>query len=91
MWETTDPDGRRVVLPAERRLHILEDHEELATELDAIPGGLAAPAVRRPGRRPGEEWSCLAGPGPTRFVKVVVHSEHGEGRIVTMFPRRAFP
>jgi len=40
---------------------------------------------------PGEEWLYLAGPGPARFLKVVVHYEHGEGRIVTAFPRRAFP
>jgi hypothetical protein len=37
------------------------------------------------------EWFYLAGPGPMRFVKVVVHYESNEGRIVTMFPRRAFP
>ena len=91
MWETTDPDDRRVVLSAERWLHILEDHEELANELDGILRGLTTPARRRRGRWPDEEWFYLAGPGPTRFVKVVVHYEGGEGRIVTAFPRRAFP
>ena len=91
MWETTDPGGRRVVLSTERWLHILENHEELGDELQALLVGLAAAAIRWPGRWPGEEWLYLAGPGPTRFLKVVVHYEHGEGRIVTAFPRRAFP
>ena len=91
VWETTDPDGRRIVLSAERWLHVLEDHEELGDELAALLSGLAAPAIRRRGRWPDEKWFYLAGPGPTRFVKVVVHYEHGVGRIVTAFPRRAFP
>lgn len=91
MWETTDADGRRIVLSAERWLHILEDHEELAHELEGILHGISMPVLRRPGRWPGEEWFYLAGPGPTRFVKVVVHFERGEGWIVTAFPRRAFP
>jgi hypothetical protein len=91
VWQTLDPDGRRVTLTAERWLHVLEGHEELGTELDAILEGLQASALRRRGRWPEEEWFYLAGPGPTRFVKVVVHYEYGEGRIVTAFPRRAFP
>lgn len=91
MWETIDPDSRRVVLTVDRWLHVIENHEELATELDAILTGLMTPAARRMGRWPGEEWYYLAGPGPTRFVKVVVHYDHGEGRVLTAFPRRAFP
>ena len=91
MWEARDPDGRRIVLSTERWLHVLEAHEELGDELQALLTGLAAPAIQRHGRWPGEEWFYLAGPGPTRFVKVVVHYEYGEGRIITAFPRRAFP
>jgi hypothetical protein len=91
VWETTDPDGRRIALSAERWLHILENHEELSDELDAILQGLAVPAIRRRGRWPDEEWFYLGGVGPTSFVKVVVHYENGEGRVVTAFPRRAFP
>lgn len=72
-------------------LHVVRYHEELQAELQAILDGLAAPTLRRRGRRPGEEWFYAAGPGPTRFVKVVVHYEGGEGRMVTAFPRRAFP
>jgi hypothetical protein len=60
VWEATDPDGRRVVLSAERWLHVLEGHEELAGELDAILEALATPALRRHGRWPpvksGSTW-----------------------------------
>jgi hypothetical protein len=91
VWETIDPDGRRVVLTVDRWLHILEHHDELATEIDAILSGLRAPVLRRNGRWASEEWFYLAGPGPTRYVKVVVHYVGEEGRIVTAFPRRGFP
>jgi hypothetical protein len=50
VWGTTDPDGRRIVLSAERWLHILEDHEELAHDLDEILRGVSTPAIRRRGR-----------------------------------------
>jgi hypothetical protein len=64
VWETTDPDGRRIVLFAERWLHILEDHEELAHHLDEILRGVSTPAIRHRGRWPDEEWFYVAGPGP---------------------------
>jgi len=91
MWETTDSDGRRVVLTSDRWAHIVQTHEELAEDIDAVLRGLAAPTRRRRGRWPDEEWFYVAGAGPTRFVKVVVHYEGDEGRIITAFPRRAFP
>jgi hypothetical protein len=33
VWETRDPDGRRVVLAPERWLHVIEEHDELREEL----------------------------------------------------------
>ena len=63
----------------------------LADDLDRILAGLPSPSFRRRGRWPDEEWFYLEGFGPTRYAKVVVHYEQGEGRIVTVFPRRAFP
>lgn len=91
MWEATDPDGRRLLLSQERWSHVVEEHDELREERDAILEGLKRPAARRPGRHPNEEWFYVAGPGPTHFVKVVVHYDEGEGLIVTAFPRRRFP
>jgi hypothetical protein len=46
VWDTTDPDGRRVVLPPERWLHIVGAHEELADERREILLGVAIPAYR---------------------------------------------
>lgn len=50
-----------------------------------------APDRRLPGRDPAEEWFYLADAGPSRWIKVVVLFEGGNGRIITAFPRRAFP
>ncbi len=91
MWEAADSEGRRIVLSAERWLHILDDHEELAQEMEPILWGITSPTLRRGGRWSDEEWFYVAGPGPSRYVKVVVHYEGEEGRIMTAFPRREFP
>ena len=91
VWETTDPDGRRVRLLAEGWLHILEQHAELYLARNKILGTVAAPEARFPGRDVGEEWYFGSGFGPSRFVKVVVHYEGEVGLIVTAFPRRALP
>ncbi|MEX2645347.1 MAG: hypothetical protein WD249_03700 [Gaiellaceae bacterium] len=91
MWETIDPDGRRVVLTHERWRHIVEEHEELGLEPSDILAVVAEPEHRLPGRGPQEEWFYRGGAGPSRWVKVVVHYEQTFGRIVTAFPRRALP
>ena len=91
VWETTDPDGRRVRLLAEGWLHILEQHAELYLARNKILGPVAAPVARVPSRDVAEEWYFGSGFGPSRFVKVVVHYEGEVGLIVTAFPRRAVP
>jgi hypothetical protein len=91
VWETTDRQGRRVALTSERWLHILDDHDELANELEAILQAIARPTLHRSGRMRREEWFYLEGAGPSRYLKVVVHYERDRGSIVTAFPRRAFP
>lgn len=52
---------------------------------------IRAPNQRHPGREPNEEWFYLNNVGPSRWIKVVVVYEDGCGRIITAFPRRAFP
>jgi hypothetical protein len=90
MWETIDPDGRRVILSWAGWLHIRE-HRELDVLPEAILRVVADPDVRASGREPGEDWFYGAGLGPSTWLKVVVHYEHDRGLIVTAFPRRSFP
>ena len=91
MWEVVDPDGRRVVLHFGGWRHIAENHPELARHRLALLAVVAEPHERVGGRYAGEEWFYRRGFGPSRLVKVVVHYEGDEGRIVTAFPRRRFP
>jgi hypothetical protein len=71
--------------------HIVNGHPELDVVPDVILDAVAAPDQRSPGRETGEEWFYRGGVGPSRWLRVVVHYEHEHGRIVTAFPRRAFP
>jgi hypothetical protein len=93
VWETTDPDGRRVRLRTRAWLHILDQHEELYDSRDAILRTVNRPDERLPGREVGEEWyyGTGFGIGPTNLVKVVVHYEGEVGFIVTAFPRSVLP
>jgi hypothetical protein len=91
MWETADPDGRRVILDAARWAHIVGRHDVLEPYLEDLLRAVNQPDRRMPGRRDDEEFFYLAGSGPSRWVKVVVHYEHDLGRIVTAFPRRRLP
>lgn len=88
----TDPDGRIVSLSGERWEHILEGHPELLALQAAVMAAVAVPARRVAAPRwPGEEWFYARDIGPSRWLKVVVLYEQGAGRILTAFPRRAFP
>jgi hypothetical protein len=91
MRETADPDGRRVTLDAARWAHIIGRHDALELHLEDLLRAVSEPDRRMPGRRDDEEFYYLAGAGPSRWIKVVVHSEQNQGRIVTAFPRRRFP
>ena len=91
VWEVTDPSGRRVVLNDAAWEHIVAEHPQIGIDKQDVLAAVAAPTRKIIGRELGEEWYYLAGPGPTRWLKVVVHYEGREGLIVTAFPRRAFP
>jgi hypothetical protein len=88
--ELRAPDGRTVILTAERWRHIVGGHPELAIHRDAVLAAVTAPARHLPGRRQHETWSYGPG-GPSRFIKVVVHWTGDRGTIVTAFARRRFP
>lgn len=88
---TLDPDGRRVVLTKKSWRHIVHDHPQLRRRLRSVAAAVGEPDRRVPGRSPGEEWFYIGREGPSRWLKVVVHYDEGEGRIITAFPWRSFP
>ncbi len=88
---TLDPDRRPVVLTERAWLHIRTEHPNLARSLRDVMAAVREPDRRVPGRRPNEEWFFAEGPGPSRWLQVVVHYEGGEGWIVTAFARRSLP
>jgi hypothetical protein len=79
-----------VLLPSDW-LHIVETHAELGVRPEVVLGVVRDPDHHVEAREEGEVWFYRAGAGPSRWIKVVVHYEHGRGRIATAFPRRAFP
>lgn len=91
MWQTTDPDGRRVALTFERWRHIVDRHRELGRSRRAVLAAVSHPDERLPGREPGEEWFYGRETERGRLIKVVVHFDGGRGLIVTAFPRRSIP
>ena len=91
MWETVDAERRRVVLTFEAWRHIFQRHGELERFRSAILEAVSDPDRRIRGPEPDEEWFYRHGIGPSLWVKVAVHYEGREGRIVTAFPRRRFP
>ncbi len=91
MWRTVDPDGRIVVLHEERWQHIAVEHPELSRLRPLLLATVSLPDEWIAGHRPGEEWFYRENPGPTRWLRVVVHFHERQGFIVTGFPRRSFP
>jgi hypothetical protein len=91
VWRTVAPDGRIVVLHAERWRHISTEHPELSHRRGVILATVSSPDEWIAGRFPGEEWFYRENPGPSRWLRVVVHFSGREGFIVTGFPRRSFP
>lgn len=87
MWETRDPDGRRVVLSPDRWRHIVERHPYLGLEPDDVMQAVARPDLRRDGRSVSEEWYYRRAAGPSRWTRVVVHYDGNRGFVVTAFPR----
>jgi hypothetical protein len=91
VWETTDPDGRPVILTPEGWAHIFDRHEYIGVTRDDMVEIVHRPDRRRRGLRRDEEWFYRRGLGPSAWIRVVVHYAHGRGLIVTAFPRRSFP
>jgi hypothetical protein len=86
---TIDPDGRRVVLSAERWSHINLRHPEVAPHLGEVIRAIREPDGRGSGRSTVEESFFLEWSGPGPWLRVVVHFESGEGVLMTAFPQRS--
>lgn len=87
-----DPQGRDVLLEAERWEHIVDGHPELGHIQQEILRAVRSPTEIMEGRMSDEEWFYLEGAGPSRWLKVVVvFDRHNSGRIITAFGRRRKP
>ena len=90
--ETTDPDGRRVLLDAHGLGHVLRNHGELAGYERAIMD-----TVRTPDHRDADptfatrERFYRRGLGPSRWLAVVVDYGTDPAVVITSFGRRADP
>jgi hypothetical protein len=90
--EASDPDGIVVELTRARWEHIVDGHPELGSLQNEVMRAIAEPTRRVTALPwPGEAWFYLSSVGPSRWLKVVVLYESGRGRVITAFPRRAFP
>ena len=69
VWETRDPDGRRVILTWPRWAHVVHKHPDLAVAKEVILGIVATPDERLPGRRPGAERFYRRGAGPSAWIR----------------------
>jgi hypothetical protein len=89
--ETTDPDGRTVVLDDEGWGHILHQHPELAPYRHEIMAAVNSPDRQRPDPRPGRERYYSRDVGPSRWLFVVVQFNETPARIVTAYANRKDP
>jgi len=86
-----DPDGRPVVIPAQRWTHITTGPPELRPHHAAVLQTIQTPTLRRPGRRAGEVWYSREGVGPSHWLKGIVAYDAAGGRCITAFARRSPP
>jgi hypothetical protein len=89
--ETVDPDGRRVVLDASGWEHILAEHNEIASQRDALLAAVKSPEHRRPDARATRQRFWRKSAGPSRWLFVVVDYGEEPARIVTAYGNRKDP
>ena len=68
----TDLRGRMVLLTEERWGHVVDHHPEMATRLEDLKKAVQIADKRTRGNRLGTEKLWASGPGPTRWLSVVV-------------------
>jgi len=92
-WETKDPDGNAVNLPASLwHEKILQNHPELAGHVDDVLRAVQAPDVIYIDPTYAERRRFyLRGAGPSRWLLVVVSYEQSPARIISAFGIRKDP
>lgn len=91
--ETTDPDGKRVVLlDAVWREKIVRDHPEMSVHMDAILRAVTAPdhVASDPVFAERTRYYVREA-GPSQWLLVVVSYEQTPARIVSAFANRKDP
>ncbi len=91
--ETTDPDGKRVVLlDAVWRKKIVRDHPEMSAHLAAVLRAVVAPDHAASDLVFAQRTRYyVRGAGPSQWLLVVVSYEQRPARIVSAFANRKDP
>jgi hypothetical protein len=87
---TPNPDGRFVLLLADRWEHVLIGHPEMVDHVEDVITTIEDPEHREPDVRVGRERYFRRG-GPERWLRVVVEMNGPVDHVVTTFPQANEP
>jgi hypothetical protein len=83
--ETTDPNGRRVVLDKRTEGHLARRRPQILDHAQAILGAVNRPDFHEDDPAPGRERFYRCDLDPKRWLRVVVDFNESPGLIVTTF------
>jgi hypothetical protein len=84
-YETTDPDGRAVVLDERTRGHLGRCRPQMLQHAGAIVGAVSRPDIREDDPAPGRERFFRRDLDPGRWLRVVVDFNESPAFVVTAF------
>lgn len=85
MWQTTDPDGRLVVLDERTEGHLIRRRPQMLEHIPAILTTVNRPDVREDDPVPGRERFYRRDLDPRRWLRVVVDFHETPAFVVTAF------
>ena len=83
--ETTDPDGRRVVLDDRTEAHFARRRPQMLRHIPGILDAISSPDVREEDPAPGRERFYRRDLDPRRWLRVVVDFNESPAFVVTAF------
>jgi hypothetical protein len=83
--ETTDPDGRPVVLDRLTERHLARRRPQMLRHVEAILDAVSRPDVREDDPAPGRERFYRRDLDPRRWLRVVVDFNEAPAFVVTAF------